>query len=73
MEVEIGVGTHEAKHWHRRAYGGIVSLAYQFYLSAIVNPTPRASSVACNLRTLVMPLLTKLIAHGSTIALYMNL
>jgi hypothetical protein len=25
MEMGIGVGTNEAKHWHRRAYGGIVS------------------------------------------------
>lgn len=22
----IGVGMHEARHWHRRAYGGVVSL-----------------------------------------------
>ncbi len=22
----LGVGIHEARHWHRRAYGGLVSL-----------------------------------------------
>jgi hypothetical protein len=22
----MGVGMHEARHWHRRAYGGVVSL-----------------------------------------------
>lgn len=23
---EFGVGLHEARHWHQRAYGGVVSL-----------------------------------------------
>lgn len=32
MAGEIGVGTHEAKHWHRRAYGGIVCFSSQFLL-----------------------------------------
>lgn len=27
MSGGFGVGTHEARHWHRRAYGGIVSFA----------------------------------------------
>jgi hypothetical protein len=32
MTGGIGVGTHEAKHWHRRAYGGIVSFPSRFHL-----------------------------------------
>ena len=30
MTGDIGVGTHEAQHWHRRAYGGIVSFLFNF-------------------------------------------
>jgi hypothetical protein len=32
MMGEMGVGTHEAKHWHRRAYGGVVSLALRLHV-----------------------------------------
>jgi hypothetical protein len=39
MMGEIGVGTHEAKHWHRRAYGGIVSFIFDS-ICPNVNPTP---------------------------------
>ena len=30
MTGGIGVGSHEAKHWHRRAYGGIVNFPLDF-------------------------------------------
>lgn len=29
----IGVGLHEARHWHRRAYGGLVRMLFYLVLS----------------------------------------
>lgn len=68
--ANLGVGYHEARHWHRRAYGGIV--CHPVRMSAPELTPLRANLLTCCSLKSATPPPMKPTAPGSTIPRYMS-